>query len=100
MVPNWLDFVGKKKVSETPDFYGKFYSVANTTEGPPFPSFLKIKTFVVGDVSKFGPFFQFLFLLFGDDGHFGDITKLTIEDTHTKKEGKKQGKKTTATNAT
>ncbi len=37
------------------------------------------------------------FFFFGDDGHFGDITKLAIEDT--KKRGKKR-KKTTATTTT
>jgi hypothetical protein len=31
------------------------------------------------------------FFFFGDDGHFGDITKLAIEDTQKKKERK--GKK-------
>jgi hypothetical protein len=29
----------KKKVYKTPDFYDKFYSVANNMEGPPFPLF-------------------------------------------------------------
>jgi len=53
-----------------------------------------------------GPLFSFLFqlsylvmlanlaffLFFGDDGHFGDITKLAIKD-----QKKRKGKKTTAT---
>jgi hypothetical protein len=45
------------------------------------------------------PFFCFCFLFFGDDGHFGDITKLDIEDTKKKRKGKKR-KKTTATTTT
>jgi hypothetical protein len=57
-------------------------------EGPPFPFFFKKKTFVVGD-GEFGSFFLFFFFLFGDDGHFGDITKLAIEDTKKSKERKK-----------
>ncbi len=46
-------------------------------EGPPF-SFL-FKTFIFGNVGEFGSFF-------GDDGHFGDITKLAIKDKTKKKE--------------
>jgi hypothetical protein len=42
----------------------------------------------------------FFFLLFGDDGHFGDITKLAIEDTKNKKPRKEERKKTPATTAT
>jgi hypothetical protein len=56
-------------------------------EGPPF-TFL-FSTFIFGNVGKFGSFFWFL----GDDGHFGDITKLAIKD----QKKKKKGKKTTAT---
>jgi hypothetical protein len=47
-------------------------------------------------LANLAPFFCFCFF-FGDDGHFGDITKLAIEDT--KKKGKKR-KKTTATTTT
>jgi hypothetical protein len=42
-------------------------------------------------LANLAPFFSFSFFFFGDDGHFGDITKLAIEDTKKKKERK--GKK-------
>jgi hypothetical protein len=42
-------------------------------------------------LANLAPFFCFSFFFFGDDGHFGDITKLAIEDTQKKKERK--GKK-------
>jgi hypothetical protein len=45
-------------------------------------------------LANLAPFFCFSFFFFGDDGHFGDITKLAIEDTK-KRKGKKR-KKTTA----
>jgi hypothetical protein len=45
------------------------------------------------------PFFCFSFFFFGDDGHFGDITKLAIENTQ-KKTRKEKRKKTTATTTT
>jgi hypothetical protein len=51
-------------------------------------------------LANLAPFFLFFFFLFGDDGHFGDITKLAIEDTKKKKARKKIRKKTTATIAT
>jgi hypothetical protein len=37
-------------------------------------------------LANLAPFFCFSFFFFGDDGHFGDITKLAIEDTKKKKE--------------
>jgi hypothetical protein len=50
-------------------------------------------------LANLAPFFCFSFFFFGDDGHFGDITKLAIEDTKKKRKGKKK-KKTTATTTT
>jgi hypothetical protein len=47
-------------------------------------------------LANLAPFFCFCFFFFGDDGHFGDITKLAIEDKK-KKQGKEKRKKTTAT---
>jgi hypothetical protein len=35
-------------------------------------------------LANLAPFFCFSFFFFGDDGHFGDITKLAIEDTKKK----------------
>jgi hypothetical protein len=43
-------------------------------------------------LANLAPFFCFCFFFFGDDGHFGDITKLAIEDTQKKKKERK-GKK-------
>jgi len=37
-------------------------------------------------------FFCFSFFFFGDDGHFGDITKLAIEDTQKKSKERKKEK--------
>jgi hypothetical protein len=37
-------------------------------------------------LANLAPFFCFSFFFFGDDGHFGDITKLAIENTKKKKE--------------
>jgi hypothetical protein len=76
MVPNLARF-WRKHFSKTSNFYDKFYWVAKNMEGPPF-SFL-FKTFIFGNVGEFGSFF-------GDDGHFGDITKLAIKDKTKKKE--------------
>jgi hypothetical protein len=42
-------------------------------------------------LANLAPFFCFSFFFFGDDGHFGDITKLAIEDTK-KKEKERKGK--------
>jgi hypothetical protein len=41
-------------------------------------------------LANLAPFFCFSFFFFGDDGHFGDITKLAIEDTKKKKERKEK----------
>ncbi len=44
-------------------------------------------------LANLAPSFLFFFLLFGDDGHFGDITKLAIEDTQKiKNKERKKGK--------
>jgi hypothetical protein len=51
------------------------------------------KTFIVGDIGEFGSFFLISFFFFGDDGHFGDITKLAIADTQKKNKERKKGKK-------
>jgi hypothetical protein len=40
-------------------------------------------------LANLAPFFCFSFFFFGDDGHFGDITKLAIEDTKKRKEKEK-----------
>jgi hypothetical protein len=49
-------------------------------------------------LANLAPFFCFSFFFFGDDGHFGDITKLAIEDTKFfLKKGKKRKKTTTTT---
>jgi hypothetical protein len=39
-------------------------------------------------LANLAPFFCFSFFFFGDDGHFGDITKLAIEDTKKKEKEK------------
>jgi hypothetical protein len=41
-------------------------------------------------LANLAPFFCFSFFFFGDDGHFGDIIKLTIEDTKKKKMKEKE----------
>jgi hypothetical protein len=43
-------------------------------------------------LANLAPFFCFSFFFFGDDGHFGDITKLAIEDSKKKKKKERKGK--------
>jgi hypothetical protein len=41
-------------------------------------------------LANLAPFFCFSFFFFGDDGHFGDITKLAIEDRKKKRKKKEK----------
>jgi len=43
-------------------------------------------------LANLAPFFCFSFFFFGVDGHFGDITKLAIEDTKKKNKERKKEK--------